>query len=283
VFFEESPDPLPDCSVSGYPICIQFNENKIDKNSFQLVDFKLYDSENNEINSLLLTSSNDPNEHFSDFEFALMPLERLNWGEEYSVKVVYEENGETYNINWSFITRMPGYPYITVKENDATVNIQSNKEYAVYLKPSDCNDTFSGYQYSYQSNIQDINIAFIDSNTIYIRATGPLGSKIIVDFSNNKKVTFQISTSDSAINTLKLKKEENVEMTILSGWNLLGLPIDTGNPINVSEVFNKEEINTLWKWSNNKWQIWSPNTAIKEILAEYSIPEINSVIAGEGF
>jgi uncharacterized protein YkwD len=282
VFFEESPDPLPNCSVSGYPVTIQFNESKINSESFEFGGIKLYDSDGNLINSTLLTHDNDPNNHLSEYEFALMPLERLDWGAEYSVEATYTENGSIHTINWTFITQLPKYPYITVKDNEATVNIQSEKDYAIYLKPSDCNDKFSSYNYSYNGGIQSISASFIDSNTIHLNVKGSLGSVIEFTFSNGKKINFTISNSDNAVSTLKLKPETNVNISFSKGWSLKSLPVKNDNSEPITS-FNNKNISTVWKWSKDKWKIWSPDTATTNLIKNYGISLINSISYGEGF
>ena len=208
VFYEETPDPLPDCSVTGYPVSIQFNENKVDKRTFQFLDFKLYDSENNVVNSRLLDSLKDPNHYFTEYEFALMPLERLNWGEEYTVIVKYKENNISKIIKWNFITRLLKYPYIVINDYISTVNIISGKEYALYLKPFNCNDYFTRYEYSYKSNIKSVNIDMIDMNTLYLKIVANKRSIVTIKFSNNITVNVLISSSDNVVNKIKLAKSK---------------------------------------------------------------------------
>jgi len=49
-FYKELPDPMPECSVSGYPISISFNPSK--SKAIMIDSFKLYDKNNQEISSL---------------------------------------------------------------------------------------------------------------------------------------------------------------------------------------------------------------------------------------
>ncbi len=281
VFFEESPDPLPNCSVSGYPVSVQFNETKINTSDFVFGNITLYDSEGNSVEGTLLTHDNDPNNHLSTYEFAFMPLSRLNWGEEYSAEATYYENGENHTINWSFITKLPAYPYITVEDSNATVTVQSGKYYTIYLKPSDCNDKFSSYNYSY-NNLQSLSADFIDSNTIYVKLTGSIGGQAVFTFSNNKTVTITVGNSDNAVDSIKFKPQDSVAINVNQGWNLTSLPVDSGSPENVS-IFYNDNISTVWKWSGNSWKIWSPIQQIKDLITQYGITQITTLEKGEGF
>lgn len=292
VFYEESPDPLPNCSVSGYPVSIEFNKNKINISSFTFLDFKLYDSEDNLIDSTILNETSDPNGHLSEYQFALMPLKRLNWGEQYTAEATYEEDGEQHTITWSFITKLPEYPYITVDAANASVNVQSGKEYAVYLKPFDCNDTFNSYQYSYQGGIQSLTADFIDYNTIYLKITGSINSSAEINFYKIEKdgtkvlkrtINFIISNYDNAVDTLKLKPSENISISIPSGWSIKALPVIVQNGVNVATSFNQPEISSIWKWEDSSWKIWSPDATIQSLISSYGITPISLIKSGEGF
>jgi hypothetical protein len=66
------------------------------------------------------------------------------------------------------------------------------------------------------------------------------------------------------------------KITIENGWNLFGL----GVKISVTEFNN---VKTLWKWIGSSWKVWSPQSAIAELLNQYKIETANEVKAGEGF
>ena len=54
VFYEESPDPLPTCGVSGYPVSVQFNPAKT--GPVAMTSFKLYNKNYNEITGTIILS-----------------------------------------------------------------------------------------------------------------------------------------------------------------------------------------------------------------------------------
>ncbi|MBT5324067.1 MAG: hypothetical protein HOJ96_01905 [Campylobacteraceae bacterium] len=67
---------------------------------------------------------------------------------------------------------------------------------------------------------------------------------------------------------------------ILSGntWNLLG----TGENIDFSTL-DSESINLVWKYQNNSWQAYSPNTNTANIITSANIDTITNINSGDGF
>lgn len=99
----ERPNPMPKHKITGYPISIQFN--KFNYRTINFVDFKLYDSDYNEItNKKVLRKETDQNKVFSNLEFALFPIEVLEKDSLYYVSFVHEIDGAEENIFWSFMT-----------------------------------------------------------------------------------------------------------------------------------------------------------------------------------
>jgi len=191
VFYEETPDPLPDYSVSGYPISIQFNDYYFE-NNVTLNSFKLYDENGNEITDVrLLDKDSDPNSRFTDKQFALFPLKRLEWDSEYSVSVEYTYEDKDYTLNWSFKTKKLPYDYFRIDTDEITIDVDSNKTYAYYFVPKDGNDTITGYSYSYPSG-DSVESGFIDANTIWAKVIGKSGDEIKFEFSNGNKLTLII-------------------------------------------------------------------------------------------
>jgi len=216
VFYEESPDPLPDCSVSGYPISMQFNELK--SGVINLSSFKLYfDNNNTEItDTRLLNQNTDPNGKFSDKEFALFPMKRLLWNTKYRVEANYQEDGNNKNKIWSFKTKPLPLPYYTVS-NGVTLNVKNATKYLLHLPPSDCNDVISGFSINSTGPIPQLR--FYDKNTLEITIIGASG--LITIFTNNGKTfNLQISDQDSAIYP---NIQSNQTITLEQNWNLIGV------------------------------------------------------------
>ncbi len=70
-------------------------------------------------------------------------------------------------------------------------------------------------------------------------------------------------------------------LEILKGWNLKSIPLkDKTVSIN---IFSISSIYSIWKWYNNKWNVWSPKKEIQSLLAKYKIPNIDKISSGTGF
>lgn len=179
VFYEESPDPLPNHNVSGYPISIEFNKNNFNMNNFTLNSFVLKDSNSNIIDLIeqnnfidIMSKINDINTKFTDYQFAIFPNKRLEYNSTYSVSVDYTYEGNTHIINWNFTTKV--LPNL-IKYDDANITIELDKEYYLYFEPIDSNDIISSYSigYTYQGvNNIAITKSLYDKNTIKIKISG---------------------------------------------------------------------------------------------------------------
>jgi uncharacterized protein YkwD len=217
VFYEESPDPLPECSVSGYPISIQFNSSKV--NSVQMQSFKLYYEDNSSeiLDTKILDKESDPNSKFSDKEFALFPMQRLSWNTKYKAEFIYQlEDGTQKNKNWSFKTRSLSDPYYEVTKDNMTFDVKENQAYYFYVSTSNCNDTLGGVSYS--GGISTLE--YFDQNTVKIVVSQSSGT-CSVSFNDGKTFTLNVSESDSAIYPDDKNSVETI--TLKKGWNLIGV------------------------------------------------------------
>lgn len=178
-FFEESPDPLPDFSVSGYPVSLQFNPlqfSSVTINSFRLFD----DVSGQEItNTRLLDIDSDPNFKFSELEFALFPLQRLAWKRAYRVEVDYDSDQGADLLVWKFATRNPGAPIFEYAVNGATVEIPSNAaaDFYFYVPPEDGFPIIGGIGLSFPAGVSVTN-EFLDGNTLAISLSGSVGQEV---------------------------------------------------------------------------------------------------------
>jgi len=174
VFFEESPDPMPTCSVTGNPISIEFNDLKT--GDIQVSSFKLFNSSNIEItDTTLLNQQTDPNSRFSDKQFALFPMKRLDWNSVHRATVMYAEGGTNKNKTWYFKTKKIGYPYYIADSDNQTFLVKSGITYAIYVPPVDCNDSRYDYSYSYSQTLTINTNDAIDANTLLFNLDGNNG------------------------------------------------------------------------------------------------------------
>ena len=229
VFYEESPDPLPACSVSGYPVSVQFNEVKT--GIIVMSSFKLYDRNNSEIvNTAILTEATDPNSNFSSREFALFPLQRLDWGENYSVDFQYTEDGSPKNLAWSYKTKELQYPYHKVV-NGSNFNVVSDITYAFYFPPANCNETITNYSISYDSGLSINQSGFVDSNTLYFQLSGTngLSMQVTVSKAGGGSIVYT-ATLDSRGNAI-FKGDINGDGKTELADIILGLQISSGHSV----------------------------------------------------
>jgi len=159
-FYSEVPDPLPDHEVSGFPISIEFNDHFF--KDVQLSSFKLFKKEGEEvINVLLMDKSSDPHQKFTAKQYALFPLERLEYDTQYSAEVEYMSKNRTKKLTWTFKTKTPTEKLHIITEKEENLEIESGKSHIIYFKPLDAHDIVKNIQFPTMVDIQ-----FIDNNTL---------------------------------------------------------------------------------------------------------------------
>ena len=77
--------------------------------------FKLYCGDEEVAPVRVLTRRNDPNRKFTDRQFALFPLNPLEYDTAYRAVFRYSRNGQKAQAEWTFRTKRPDYPYFIVK------------------------------------------------------------------------------------------------------------------------------------------------------------------------
>lgn len=162
VFYNETPDPLPDYKVSGYPISVQFNDAYY--NSVTLKAFRLFDEYGKEVEmNRVLTHATDPHQKLKNTEFALMPIKRLEYGMTYSVDFEARMDGEKYKKSWKFTTkRFPQKLYRIVKTK-TDLKLKEGDTVILYFVPQSPNDILTRYRAS-----EGLEIALIDQNTMKV-------------------------------------------------------------------------------------------------------------------
>jgi len=162
-FYNESPDPLPSYKVSGFPISVQFNPKKYKK--VKLIYFKLYNEAKESKKCKILTSKNDPNHKFLPLEFALMPLERLEYDEEYTVKIKFRGSNKIIKKSWSFHTKSFDIPLHTITKKKSYFTIKKGSSHIFYIKPKNRKDIIQRYK-----TRGNIKVSIIDANTLKVYA-----------------------------------------------------------------------------------------------------------------
>lgn len=180
VFFEESPDPLPDYSVSGYPVSLKFNAYRVV--SADVISLRLFNDETGtELgDTRTIDAGTDVNHSFTAWEFALFPLQRLEWNTRYRVQAQIVTDGVASNEEWTFTTRDLGVPTYTIDGDHEIVDKQPGQDIALYVRPRS-GLTDGGQQnqlgpltISYPDGTHPPSIARIDGNTLRIAYDDPV-------------------------------------------------------------------------------------------------------------
>ena len=247
VFYEESPDPLPDDSVSGYPLSVEFNHQKFDS-APNVTSFTIEDASGTSLNTLTrMTQANDPASRFTSYQTALFPEKRLEWGSRYNAFLSYESNGTSYTKSWCFSTQSLStyapHVYRIENTNDITLNVIAGESYALYIVPNHTNDTLQSVNYTYTAN--SVDFSFIDQNTAQITLDGSIGTYASFTFTNGQKITLNIQNSDTAT----VPKNEtcpalNTPMYTLSLLNNTTTVTDTVTPVHIILTVNKPNTTT---------------------------------------
>ncbi len=192
VFFEETPDPLPDYGVSGYPVSVQFNPSQVQ--TVTLNSFMLFDNSGAEISPtrLLGTHSNiNPGDLLSPLEFALFPLERLDWNSTYRAEVNYTINGESAaSKSWQFTTRKLAYPLVKVAAETTRLNIKNTISTAFYFVPNSPFDTIQSVATRFPEGMI-VAFEFIDANTLLFSISGTSQQQVNLTLNMNSSSSRQ--------------------------------------------------------------------------------------------
>ncbi len=196
-FFEEHPDPLPDRAISGNPISVQFNPYYI--STVSVLSFTLFDASGAPIeHTRRLDHANDPQQRMNDHQFALFPLERLEWGQDYRVVLRYIADGKQASREWRFHTRNPDeLSVLRVTRNGDLLQVTANSRFAVYLPPTASADRAGFVNWVSNSNKAVKDVHFIDPNTLSILLGDALGSQVNLNTASGVHFSIRIITGQA--------------------------------------------------------------------------------------
>jgi uncharacterized protein YkwD len=179
-FYDELPDPLPNYSVSGFPISMSFNDSYF--KNINMLSFKLFDDKGKEIkDTIIYNHQTDPNKRLKKFEFALFPLKRLSWNSRYSVKAIYKADGKLKTKKWEFKTRKFKTTFYKVTSNKNSFKIIKGKPTIFYFPPQSKRDILGSLKYP-----ATLDISFIDKNTIKLTANTIQTDKVMINIGKYK-------------------------------------------------------------------------------------------------
>ena len=196
VFYEEFPDPLPDRSVSGYPVSIQLNPYYYRR--VKILRFKLFDQQSGrEINPVrLLTKKLDPNKLLTLYQFALFPLERLKWNRWYRAEVFFLANGKRLSHKWVFKTKDLKIPIFQVKGQNERLYLKQGQPYAIYVPPRRHLPVIKHLRWEATSKNNN-RIIWEDNNTLRVALRGHLCEEVKFYLDANRKFVLELAEEDN--------------------------------------------------------------------------------------
>ena len=175
VFYAEEPDPLPDYDVSGFPISVEFNDYFY--KNVTLLSFTLSDNDGNSIPVLFMDSKSDINQRFTQYQYAIFPLKRLEYNSKYYAKIEYKIKDEVKEKRWGFYTTRIQDEFYKMDKLYDELTIIPNQRYIIYFPPVDAHDLLKDLQFP-----SGVDIQFLDHNTIRLSLMSEAMSKDIEEF-----------------------------------------------------------------------------------------------------
>jgi len=185
-FYNESPDPLPYYDVSGFPVSVQFNP--LNYKNIQLTSFRLYDASGHELKKTkVLQKNNDHNHLFTNLQFALMPLKRLNFSQTYTAVFKAVADSKQIEKRWTFKTSQLKEKIYTLTEDRTDITLNAGTSIVLYIIPTSKKNIVNSYR-----TRGKIKVTFLDQNTLKVTAPVRATSRnISLDF-GRRKVFFTI-------------------------------------------------------------------------------------------
>jgi len=195
-FFEEVPDPLPDYKVSGYPVSVQVNPFYTEK--VELQRFKLFLGESElEIRPVrVMTKQLDPHQRFTAFDFALFPLNRLEWDTEYRAEIALKAKGHTLSKTWRFRTEKAPYPMFVINGRNENLQLVSNKRYMIHLPPERQYPYMEKLRWESMSDVKT-SVAWQDRNTIIVELKGKECESTHFFLNGDRSFILQVAARDN--------------------------------------------------------------------------------------
>jgi uncharacterized protein YkwD len=197
-FFNESPDPLPDYQVSGYPLSVQFNPAHVQRAAVR--SFRVFHEAQGGRRELratrLLDARSDPHDKFGPLEFALFPLQRLGWDQAYAAEAVFAVDGREETFRWRFRTRAAGAPLYTATAQGETLPVVAGRAYAIYVPPTREAPLLGGFQYRASHDVRP-HLSLVDGNTLRVRVEGQPCGSVDVTLARGRRFTLRIAERDA--------------------------------------------------------------------------------------
>jgi len=192
VFYDEEPHPTPDLPMTGYPISIEFNPQRVDSVSIMGFELELADASTSSGWRLvpeirLIDKLTDVNGQLSSHQFAWFPLRRLEWGAQYRYHVDVLVDGAFRRFSAEFETTALPVPVYKVGGDVNRVSVAEN-HFVLYREP-DAYDTspFKDVGLRYRDR-PFVDIEVVDTNTIEVNAGGSSCAPVLLSTRLNEEI-----------------------------------------------------------------------------------------------
>lgn len=260
VFYEEIPDPLPNLSVSGYPISIQFNPahyHDVAIHEFSLIEWD--DGEPSEVRPVhLMHHRNDPNRKFTSLQFALFPLHRLKWGTRYQAEVEFETQDRRFKIDWTFKTKSIDVPLFVINGRGEVLNLTHNQTYAIHVPPSDRYPTIRNLNWEAPGTVH-VNVTWEDKNTILLNLSGEPCHQVLFYLNDRREFSAQLADKSNLNDQQNYPKTSSLDCVLSATKKMQGFKIS-----GQGEILQLQPGKTYWI------EIDSPRHATATVKMHYS-------------
>jgi hypothetical protein len=212
ITFYQTLNPLKSYKFMGYPISVEFDNRVYVK--IQNIKIILLDENNKVITTTkLISKDNDPYVKLTEFQYVLLPLQRLNWGSFYQIDIAYDailKDGslQSKRIKQTFSTKNYPYEYYIITPKTKTIDIISNKNYILYFNPLNNQDINLIKKINHNNQVFINRFKMLDYHTFSINISGDIGNSIRIIKNDGQNIDIIIRHKDNANLVLKPTKEE---------------------------------------------------------------------------
>jgi hypothetical protein len=152
-----------------------------------------------------LNAATDPNAKFSGLEYALFPLQRLEWNTRYRAELTYSAQlfsgtRETKSLAWEFNTRQFSLSSYSVGQ-DEQISVPSGSQFTVYFPPTGSSTETSRISWSYSYGME-VGVDIIDSSTTQITVSGQDTDTAAFTFTDGRRFVVAIDNSAQLVNNV---------------------------------------------------------------------------------
>ncbi|MEO5367522.1 MAG: CAP domain-containing protein [Magnetococcus sp. WYHC-3] len=190
VAYGETPDPLPDLAVSGLPLSAAFNLRRVGMVTVE--HFALTDVTRGVTVTPLrrLDQASDPQGRLQAGEYALFPLQRLDYGTRYRAELAYTLDGVPGQRQWEFTTIDPGSVH-RISARGEVVTVAAGEVIHIYVPPTPEWPLLGAWQMQYAGR-GTVSAAWHDANTLRIAFDGAPGERVEFLLQDGSGGSFQL-------------------------------------------------------------------------------------------